>query len=159
MSKSFSIKQTDPQGLARLSNEIRLLWDSVEKLQVKEVISPPTPPTSQEIAIGGYSLSPTKFLDETGYYDTVKDVDLDLADVTTNDVSITKHGFAPKAPNDSTKFLTGIGTYAVPAGTSSVATSISDSKAGSAVTKSDSTDVSQSVLISNLDSRLVLHGI
>ena len=39
-----------------------------------------------------------------------------LVDVVTNDVSITKHGLAPKAPNDATKFLNGTGVYAVPAG-------------------------------------------
>lgn len=38
------------------------------------------------------------------------------ADNTTNDVSITKHGYAPKAPNDATKFLDGTGAWAVPAG-------------------------------------------
>jgi parallel beta-helix repeat protein len=41
---------------------------------------------------------------------------LSLSDVTTNNVSITKHGFAPKAPNDTTKFLRGDGTWAVPSG-------------------------------------------
>lgn len=44
-----------------------------------------------------------------------------LADNTTNNVSTTKHGFAPKAPNDATKFLDGTGAYAVPAGTSGFA--------------------------------------
>jgi len=39
---------------------------------------------------------------------------LSLSDNTTNDVSTTKHGFAPKAPNDTTKFLRGDGTWAVP---------------------------------------------
>jgi len=39
---------------------------------------------------------------------------LTLSDNTTNDVSITKHGFAPKAPNDTTKFLRGDATWAVP---------------------------------------------
>lgn len=41
---------------------------------------------------------------------------LATSDITTNDVSITKHGFAPKAPNDTTKFLRGDATWAVPAG-------------------------------------------
>lgn len=36
-----------------------------------------------------------------------------LADNTTNDVSITKHGYVPKAPNDTTKYLRGDGTWAV----------------------------------------------
>ena len=39
---------------------------------------------------------------------------LTLSDNTTNDVSITKHGFVPKAPNDTTKFLRGDGTWDVP---------------------------------------------
>jgi len=39
---------------------------------------------------------------------------LTLSDNTTNDVSTTKHGFAPKAPNDTTKFLRGDATWAVP---------------------------------------------
>lgn len=39
-----------------------------------------------------------------------------LADNTTNDVSISAHGYAPKAPNDVTKFLNGLGAYSVPAG-------------------------------------------
>ena len=39
---------------------------------------------------------------------------LTLSDNTTNDVSTSKHGFAPKAPNDTTKFLRGDATWAVP---------------------------------------------
>ncbi len=51
-----------------------------------------------------------------------------LADNTTHDVSTTKHGYVPKAPNDATKFLNGVGAYAVPAGTGS---SITEIEAGS----------------------------
>jgi len=39
-----------------------------------------------------------------------------LADNTTNNVSTAKHGYAPKLPNDATKFLDGTGTYSTPAG-------------------------------------------
>jgi hypothetical protein len=41
---------------------------------------------------------------------------LALTDVTTNNVTSTKHGFAPKSPNDTTKFLRGDATpdWAVP---------------------------------------------
>lgn len=46
------------------------------------------------------------------------EADLSLSDITTNNVSITAHGLAPKAPNDATKFLDGTGAYTVPAGTS-----------------------------------------
>lgn len=43
---------------------------------------------------------------------TITEAKMNLADNTTNDVSITKHGFVPKAPNDTTKFLRGDGTWA-----------------------------------------------
>lgn len=46
----------------------------------------------------------------------VTDALLSTSDITTNDVSTTKHGFAPKAPNDATKFLNGVGAWAVPSG-------------------------------------------
>lgn len=45
-----------------------------------------------------------------------KDSDLVFSDITTNDVSTTKHGFTPKAPNDATKYLDGTGAYSVPTG-------------------------------------------
>jgi hypothetical protein len=47
---------------------------------------------------------------------TVTDANLSTSDVTTNDVSTTKHGFAPKLPNDATKYLDGTGNYSTPAG-------------------------------------------
>ncbi len=37
-----------------------------------------------------------------------------LADNTTNDVSTSKHGYVPKAPDDATKFLRGDATWSVP---------------------------------------------
>lgn len=45
---------------------------------------------------------------------SVTEAKLLLADNTTGDVSTTKHGFVPKAPNDTTKFLRGDGTWDVP---------------------------------------------
>lgn len=44
----------------------------------------------------------------------VVEADLGLTDITTANVSTTKHGLAPKAPNDATQFLNGVGAYAVP---------------------------------------------
>lgn len=41
---------------------------------------------------------------------------LSLTNIATNNVSITKHGFAPILPNDASKFLDGTGAYSVPAG-------------------------------------------
>ncbi len=43
---------------------------------------------------------------------------ISFTDLTTNDVSTSKHGFAPKAPNDATKFLNGAGAYSQPTGAS-----------------------------------------
>ncbi len=45
---------------------------------------------------------------------TVREADLSISDNTTADVSITAHGFVPKAPNDTTKFLRGDGTWQPP---------------------------------------------
>lgn len=42
------------------------------------------------------------------------DKNLVVTDNTTNDVSTTAHGFCPKAPNDTAKFLRGDATWAVP---------------------------------------------
>ena len=44
------------------------------------------------------------------------DTSVSFTDNTTGDVSITKHGYAPKAPNDATKYLDGTGAYSTPAG-------------------------------------------
>lgn len=46
---------------------------------------------------------------------STSDANLVTSNITTNDVSITKHGFVPLAPNDTAKFLRGDGTWAVPA--------------------------------------------
>lgn len=43
---------------------------------------------------------------------------LSLSDVTTNNASTAKHGFAPKLPNDATKYYDGTGAFTVPAGSS-----------------------------------------
>jgi hypothetical protein len=55
-----------------------------------------------------------------GLLSTVTEADQTLADNTTNNVSTTKHGYAPKAPNDATKYLDGTGAYSVPAGSGGV---------------------------------------
>ena len=66
---------------------------------------------------------------------------LALTNVTTNNVSITKHGFAPIAPNDATKFLDGTGAYTVPVVSASVATdAIWDAKGDLAVGTVANTD-------------------
>jgi hypothetical protein len=47
---------------------------------------------------------------------TLAETALSLTDVTTANVSTSAHGFAPKLPNDATKYLDGTGSYSVPAG-------------------------------------------
>lgn len=42
---------------------------------------------------------------------TVTDANLSTSDITTNNVSTTKHGFVPKAPNDAKKYLDGTGAW------------------------------------------------
>jgi hypothetical protein len=46
--------------------------------------------------------------------DDVTENEISLSDVTTDNVSTAKHGFAPKAPNDGTVYLDGLGGYSVP---------------------------------------------
>ncbi len=60
-------------------------------------------------------------------YSAVVEADITLANNTTNNVSITKHGFTPILPNDATKYLDGTGAYSVPAGSggSGTVTSVS----------------------------------
>lgn len=50
-----------------------------------------------------------------------------LTDIATNNVSTTAHGFAPKAPNDATKYLDGTGAYSTPASSNAGLTVIATS--------------------------------
>jgi hypothetical protein len=70
--------------------------------------------TGKLIKDSGLTLSGSNTGDQT-----ISDATITTTDITTNDVSITKHGFAPKAPNDTSKFLRGDGTWAAPAAGSS----------------------------------------
>jgi hypothetical protein len=45
---------------------------------------------------------------------TISDATISMSDITTNNVSISKHGFAPKLPNDATKYLDGTGAFSTP---------------------------------------------
>ena len=64
------------------------------------------------VAVLNTNATATNFLDGTGTWDTVKDEDLSLSDVTTGNVSTTAHGFVPKAPNSTSQFLRGDATWA-----------------------------------------------
>jgi hypothetical protein len=64
-----------------------------------------------------------------------------LADNTTDNVSITAHGFAPKAPNDATKFLDGTGAYSVPATSGSSVVWLAKLTASSSASLVDTTHI------------------
>lgn len=48
---------------------------------------------------------------------TIAESVITFTDITTNDVSTTKHGLVPKAPNDTTKFLRGDASWSTVSGT------------------------------------------
>ncbi len=62
----------------------------------------------------------------------VTDATLQTSDITTNNVGTSKHGFAPKAPNDATKYLDGTGAYSVPAATAPALVKLSETVCGTA---------------------------
>ncbi len=57
-----------------------------------------------------------KFLKADGTWASVKDSDLSFTNITTNNVSPSKHGFCPILPGVAGEFLNGNGTWATPAG-------------------------------------------
>lgn len=82
--------------------------------------------------IGAGSTSGTNTGDQT-----FSDINISISDVSNNDVTTSAHGFAPKAPNDATKFLNGVGGYSVPAGGG---ISLFDHYSDSGNTNTDGTD-------------------
>lgn len=62
-----------------------------------------------------------------------------ITDVTTNNVSTTAHGFAPKAPNDNTKFLDGTGAWSVPSAGAAAANTLTGTTLASNVVNSSLT--------------------
>ena len=59
---------------------------------------------------------------QSGAGAAITEAAITLANNTTDDVSISKHGFAPLAPNDTSKFLRGDGTWAAAGGTTPTGT-------------------------------------
>lgn len=81
------------------------------------------------------------------------DAALSTSDVTTNNVSTSKHGFTPKAPNDASKYLDGTGAWTVPAGGSGGMTLVE-----AKTITSNSTTVTFSGLTGNSDITYLLQG-
>lgn len=72
-------------------------------------------------------------------YRHVAGADLSMADVLTNNVSTLRHGFAPKLPNDATKYFDGTGAYSVPAGGGGGSATMLGGFGGGFATTSDTT--------------------
>lgn len=51
---------------------------------------------------------------QEGIGGSTTDANVAMSDVTTNNVSASKHGFIPKLPADATKYFDGMGGYSVP---------------------------------------------
>ena len=73
------------------------------------------------------------------------DATISTSDITTNDVSTSKHGWVPKLPNDNTKFLNGVGAWTVP--TASIAYTLVATLASDAATGANTTPISLSGLV------------
>jgi hypothetical protein len=89
-----------------------------------------TVPTAR---LGSGSATANTLLHGNQAYSAVVEADQTLSDVTTANVSTTKHGYAPKAPNDATKYLDGTGAYSVPPGGSGPTAGTNISVSGTAV--------------------------
>ena len=74
------------------------LWVGISKLSVAAVAA------WDPIVVGD---NDTRLIAKT-------DATISVSDITTNNVSITAHWWAPKLPNDVTKFLNGLWTYTAP---------------------------------------------
>jgi hypothetical protein len=72
---------------------------------------------------------------------TITDANLSTSDITTNDVTTSKHGFVPKAPNDTTKFLRGDATWDVP--------TFTDPSGWTTIVKSANQDVTNSATLTD----------
>jgi hypothetical protein len=70
----------------------------------------------QILAGTGISISPGGGTGNVTITCTIDDATLPMSNITTNDVSTSQHGFAPKLPNDATKYLDGTGAYSTPSG-------------------------------------------
>jgi hypothetical protein len=78
---------------------------------------------TQALAGFGIAISPGGGTGIVTIGSTIDDATLPMSDITTNNVSISQHGFVPKLPNDATKFLNGVGAFATPSGGGGVGSS------------------------------------
>ena len=104
-----TLTNSDPVTLMNAINQIARirLADINDSANIKTVSAaaqgyvPPSPSNATNFLNGAASPA----------FANVKDSDLSVTDVTTNNLSTSAHGFTPKAPNDTTKFLRGDATW------------------------------------------------
>ena len=107
---------TTPSPVTGGSN---VVWQ-VSSSSISAYIPAPTTGTPGVVPALPSSSGTLNFLRGDGSFAQVTDADLSVSNITTNNVSTSAHGFAPKAPNDATKYLDGTGAYSVPVGSGSV---------------------------------------
>lgn len=108
-SSALSVKDSDNAEVTRIDSDGKVACTTINALT----------PTAQAVGFTLAGGTTSKTLTVTGdatISGTPSDANLVTSDITTNDVSITKHGFTPKAPNNTTTFLRGDATWATPAG-------------------------------------------
>lgn len=64
----------------------------------------------------------------------VTDATIPITDITTNNVSISRHGFCPKSPNNSALFLDGTGGYSAPVATAAYNGAVANNSVGQHIT-------------------------
>jgi len=140
---------TDVTGTAVITNDSRLsdartpTTHDNTKHSVAYITTSDETGTTIRTKLGITTLSGSNTGDQT----LPTDATLSVSDVTTNNVSITKHGFVPKAPDNTTTFLRGDATWATPAGggeSENIVRATADSS-NSTTTFADATGLSFSV--------------
>jgi len=84
-------------------------------------------------------------------YGLVSEASLSFSDILTNNVSTSKHGLVPKLPNDSSKFLNGVGAWVVPpSGSGTLYSSLGSATDGAITQKATSDSIYQASSIGDL---------
>jgi hypothetical protein len=94
----------------------------------------------------------------------ITEAHLNLTDLTTGNVSTTAHGFAPKAPNNTTTFLRGDGTWAAPTAAATPAGVNTSVQVNDNGVMGGSTDfafdkTSNSLILNGADTEITMRGI
>lgn len=108
---SFKLGSPPASKDSRFDQWVNLLWKYVIRVLTLASSDFANQGTTTAVLHGNAAGNPS--------WGAVVEADITLAANTTNNVSTTKHGFAPVLPNDATKYMDGTGAYTVPAGSGS----------------------------------------